>query len=73
MDDEPMWAADHVVASTPGSAITIPKTANEFAIKDNHLTLVKGNQFDGRTKTDPHKRIHEFLEFCDMFNTEILK
>ncbi|GJW50147.1 putative ribonuclease H-like domain-containing protein, partial [Tanacetum coccineum] len=50
-DDEPMWAADHVVAPTPGSAITIPETANEFAIKGNHLTLVKGNQFDGRTKT----------------------
>ncbi|GJS39490.1 hypothetical protein Tco_0564533 [Tanacetum coccineum] len=33
MDDEPMWAADRVVAPTPGSAITIPKTANEFAIK----------------------------------------
>ncbi|GJZ00897.1 hypothetical protein Tco_0518326, partial [Tanacetum coccineum] len=30
MDDEPMWAANHVVASTPGSAITIPETANEF-------------------------------------------
>ncbi|GJR43822.1 hypothetical protein Tco_1311925 [Tanacetum coccineum] len=35
MDDEPMWAADHVVAPTPGSAITIPETANEFAIKGN--------------------------------------
>ncbi|GJT13688.1 reverse transcriptase domain-containing protein [Tanacetum coccineum] len=34
MDDEPMWAADRVVAPTPGSAITIPETANEFAIKD---------------------------------------
>ncbi|GJR91950.1 hypothetical protein Tco_0215961 [Tanacetum coccineum] len=34
MDDEPMWAADRVVALTPGSAITIPETANEFAIKD---------------------------------------
>ncbi|GJU34734.1 reverse transcriptase domain-containing protein, partial [Tanacetum coccineum] len=67
MDDEPMWAADRVVALTPGSAITIPKTANEFAIKGNHLTLVKGNQFDGRTKTDPHKHIHEFLGICDMF------
>ncbi|GJX75683.1 reverse transcriptase domain-containing protein [Tanacetum coccineum] len=67
MDDEPMWAADHVVAPTPGSAITIPETANEFAIKDNHLTLVKGNQLDGRTKTDPHKHIHEFLGICDMF------
>ncbi|GJW41951.1 hypothetical protein Tco_0070750 [Tanacetum coccineum] len=67
MDDEPMWAADYVVAPTPGSAFTIPKTANEYAIKGNHLTLVKENQFDGRTKTDPHKHIHEFLGICDMF------
>nr|GEX17837.1 reverse transcriptase domain-containing protein [Tanacetum cinerariifolium] len=67
MDDEPMWAADHVVALTPGSTITIPETTNEFAIKDNHLTLFKGNQFNGRTKTDPHKHIHEFLGICDMF------
>ncbi|GJU68248.1 reverse transcriptase domain-containing protein [Tanacetum coccineum] len=62
-----MWAADHVVALTPGSAITIPETANKSAIKGNHLTLVKGNQFDGRTKTDPHKQIHEFLGICNMF------
>ncbi|GJZ69405.1 reverse transcriptase domain-containing protein, partial [Tanacetum coccineum] len=67
MDDEPMWAVDHVVAPTAGSAITIPKTANKFAIKGNHLTLVKGNQFDGRTKNDPHIHIHEFLGICDMF------
>ncbi|GKB95463.1 hypothetical protein Tco_0981600, partial [Tanacetum coccineum] len=67
MDDEPMWAANHVVALAPGSAITIPETANEFAIKGNHLTLVKGNQFDCRTKTDPHKHILEFLRICDMF------
>ncbi|GJU27223.1 reverse transcriptase domain-containing protein, partial [Tanacetum coccineum] len=67
MDDEPMWATDHVVAPTPGSLITIPETANELAIKGNHLTLVKGNQFDGRTITDPHKHIHEFFEICDMF------
>ncbi|GKA05906.1 hypothetical protein Tco_0685026 [Tanacetum coccineum] len=33
MDDEPMWVADRVVAPTPGSAITIPETANEFTIK----------------------------------------
>ncbi|GKC92681.1 hypothetical protein Tco_1158123 [Tanacetum coccineum] len=67
MDDEPIWAADPVVALTPSSAIKIPKTANEFSIKGNHLTLVKGNQFDSRTKTDPHKHIHEFLGICDMF------
>ncbi|GJT52615.1 reverse transcriptase domain-containing protein [Tanacetum coccineum] len=73
MDDEPMWAADRVVASTPSFAITIPKTANEFAIKGNHLTLVKGNQFDGRTKTDPHKHIHEFLGIYDMFKYKDIK
>ncbi|GJS68382.1 reverse transcriptase domain-containing protein [Tanacetum coccineum] len=67
MDDEPMRAVDRVVAPTLGSTITIPETANEFAINGNHLTLVKGNQFDGRTKTDPHKHIHEFLRICDMF------
>ncbi|GJU28462.1 hypothetical protein Tco_1167083 [Tanacetum coccineum] len=33
MDDEPMWAADRIVVPTPGSAITIPETANEFDIK----------------------------------------
>ncbi|GJZ21962.1 hypothetical protein Tco_0559001 [Tanacetum coccineum] len=70
MDDEPMWAANRVVAPTPGSAITIPETANEFTINGNHLTLIKGNQFDGRTKTDPHKHIHKFLGICDMFNNK---
>ncbi|GJQ89671.1 hypothetical protein Tco_0000810 [Tanacetum coccineum] len=67
MDDEPMWAAERVVALTPGFAIIIPETANEFPIKGNHLTLVKGNQFYGRTKTNPHKHIHEFLGICNMF------
>ncbi|GJX56372.1 hypothetical protein Tco_0286269 [Tanacetum coccineum] len=41
MDDEPMWAADHVVAPTPGSAITILETANEFAIKDTKNEVVR--------------------------------
>ncbi|GJX39778.1 hypothetical protein Tco_0253081 [Tanacetum coccineum] len=67
MDDETMWATDRVIAPTLGSAITILETANEFAIKGNHLTRVKGNQFDGRIKTDPHKHIHEFLRIRDMF------
>ncbi|GJW11417.1 RNA-directed DNA polymerase, eukaryota, reverse transcriptase zinc-binding domain protein [Tanacetum coccineum] len=34
MDDEPMRDADRVVAPTPGSAITIPETANKLAIKE---------------------------------------
>ncbi|GJR49644.1 hypothetical protein Tco_1400165 [Tanacetum coccineum] len=66
-DNEPLGLLAMVSPTTPGSAITIPETANEFAIKGNQLTLVKGNQFDGRTKTDPHKHIHEFLKICDMF------
>ncbi|GJV70785.1 hypothetical protein Tco_1490780 [Tanacetum coccineum] len=46
--DETMWAADRVVASTPVSAITIPETTNEFAIKemlknDHGHNLTKGN------------------------------
>nr|GEU74493.1 retrovirus-related Pol polyprotein from transposon TNT 1-94 [Tanacetum cinerariifolium] len=65
MDDEPMWAADRVVASALGSAITIPETENEFTIKGNHLTLVKGNQFDGRIKTDPQKHTYKFLGMLD--------
>nr|GEX34868.1 reverse transcriptase domain-containing protein [Tanacetum cinerariifolium] len=67
MVDEPMWAIDRVVTPTPGFAIIIPETANEFSIKGNHLTLVKGNQFDGRTKTHTHKYIYEFLRIFDMF------
>ncbi|GJY42563.1 hypothetical protein Tco_0429833 [Tanacetum coccineum] len=48
MDDEPMWAADRVVAPTPGPAITIPETVNEFAIKEmlrncHDHNLTKGN------------------------------
>ncbi|GJV77530.1 zinc finger, CCHC-type containing protein [Tanacetum coccineum] len=39
IDDEPMRAADRVVAPTPNSAITIPETANEFAIKGNAQKL----------------------------------
>ncbi|GJY55305.1 hypothetical protein Tco_0454420 [Tanacetum coccineum] len=73
MDDEPMWAADRVVALIPGPAITIPETANKFSIKGNHLTLVKGNQFDGRIKSDPHKHIYKFLGVCDMFKYEETK
>nr|GEZ18664.1 reverse transcriptase domain-containing protein [Tanacetum cinerariifolium] len=34
MDDEPIWAADRVVAPTTSSAIIIPETANEFSIKE---------------------------------------
>ncbi|GJY01564.1 hypothetical protein Tco_0359716 [Tanacetum coccineum] len=42
MDDEPMWVVDRVVARTPGSAITIPENANEFAIKVKQKQLNLG-------------------------------
>ncbi|GJS65625.1 ribonuclease H-like domain-containing protein [Tanacetum coccineum] len=50
-DDEPMWAADRVVAPTPGSAITILDTANEFAIKDT----------SGKIKVLPPKTAEEIV------------
>nr|GEX90020.1 hypothetical protein [Tanacetum cinerariifolium] len=59
IDVEPLWAAHHVVTPTPGSAITIPVTANEFAIKDNHLTLVDELN-EGTTKTWDELRIGYF-------------
>ncbi|GKA62102.1 hypothetical protein Tco_0761621 [Tanacetum coccineum] len=46
MDDEPMWAADRVGASTPGFTITIPETANEFAIKGTLLEEEIFAEFD---------------------------
>ncbi|GJU16949.1 hypothetical protein Tco_1144915 [Tanacetum coccineum] len=52
MDDEPMWAADHVVAPTLGSAITIPETANEFAIK---VLLKLDWAKNKKTKSTPKK------------------
>ncbi|GJR47560.1 hypothetical protein Tco_1315663 [Tanacetum coccineum] len=50
MDDEPMWAADCVVAPTPGFAITIPETANEFAIKANSFPPPLFDRFLGEIR-----------------------
>ncbi|GKB01403.1 hypothetical protein Tco_0829447 [Tanacetum coccineum] len=36
----PMWAVDRFVALTPNSAITIPETANEFAIKGSSNSYI---------------------------------
>nr|GEX07928.1 reverse transcriptase domain-containing protein [Tanacetum cinerariifolium] len=41
MDDEPVYAANRVVALIPGSTITILETANEFAIKAGDIFLYK--------------------------------
>ncbi|GJS62579.1 reverse transcriptase domain-containing protein [Tanacetum coccineum] len=68
MDAEPMWAADHVVAPTPGSAITIPKTANEFSIKalfDRLLREIRAfSQHENESLTDAWLRMKEMLQNC---------
>ncbi|GJW12539.1 hypothetical protein Tco_1578366 [Tanacetum coccineum] len=61
MDDEPMWAADCVVALTPGSAITIPETANKFAIK-------AFSQHENESLTDAWLRMKEMLRNCHGHN-----
>nr|GFB43258.1 reverse transcriptase domain-containing protein [Tanacetum cinerariifolium] len=63
MDDEPMWVVDRVVALTPGSVITIPETANEFAIKEKQKP-----SWTNSTK-EPSKRGMNFepLSLADSF------
>ncbi|GJW47488.1 hypothetical protein Tco_0079134 [Tanacetum coccineum] len=65
MDDESMWAADHVVAPTPGSAITVPETANEFAIKalfDRLLGEIRTfSQHENESLTNAWLRMKEML------------
>ncbi|GJR79160.1 hypothetical protein Tco_0149945 [Tanacetum coccineum] len=58
MDDEPMWAADRVVAPTPGSAITIPETANEFAIKEV-LNAAAGGIFLYKTPNQAYQLLED--------------
>ncbi|GJT45162.1 hypothetical protein Tco_0953877 [Tanacetum coccineum] len=62
MDDEPMWAADCVVSPTPGSAITIPETTNEFAIK-----------VTGEAKTWLDELNKGTIETWDELRTEMLR
>ncbi|GKA90573.1 hypothetical protein Tco_0812443 [Tanacetum coccineum] len=61
MDDEPMWVADRVVALTPGSAITIPETENEFAIK-------AFSQHENESLTDAWLRMKEKIKNCHGHN-----
>ncbi|GKB54732.1 hypothetical protein Tco_0905485 [Tanacetum coccineum] len=61
MDDEPMWAADRVVALTPGSAITILETANKFAIK-------AFSYHENESQTDAWLRMKEMLRICHGHN-----
>ncbi|GJW76012.1 reverse transcriptase domain-containing protein [Tanacetum coccineum] len=72
MDDEPMWDADHVVAPTFGSAITILETANEFAIKalfDRLLVEIRAfSQHENESLTDAWLRMKEMLRNCHVHN-----
>ncbi|GJV84047.1 reverse transcriptase domain-containing protein [Tanacetum coccineum] len=76
MDDEPMWAADRVVAPTLGSAITIPETANEFAIKvlspalfDRLLGEIRAfSQHENESLTDAWLHMKEMLQNCHGHN-----
>ncbi|GJX48798.1 hypothetical protein Tco_0273988 [Tanacetum coccineum] len=65
MDDEPMWAADRVVAVTPRSAIIIPETANEFSIKalfDRLLREIQAfSQLENESLTDAWLRMKKML------------
>ncbi|GJS29377.1 reverse transcriptase domain-containing protein [Tanacetum coccineum] len=74
MDDEPMWAADHVFAPTPGSAIAIPETANEFSIKADSFPPTLFYQFLGEIRafsqheneslTDAWLHMKEMIQNC---------
>ncbi|GJS10102.1 hypothetical protein Tco_0366898 [Tanacetum coccineum] len=72
MDDEPMWAVDRVDAPTPGSAITIPETANEFSIKalfDRLLGEIRAfSQHENETLTVAWLRMKEMLKNCHGHN-----
>ncbi|GJS45101.1 RNA-directed DNA polymerase, eukaryota, reverse transcriptase zinc-binding domain protein [Tanacetum coccineum] len=72
MDDEPIWAVDHVVAPTPGFAITILETANEFAIKalfDRLLEEIRAfSQQKNESLTDAWLRMKEMLRNCHGHN-----
>ncbi|GJZ45679.1 hypothetical protein Tco_0593275 [Tanacetum coccineum] len=70
--DEPMLAADRVVAPTPGSAITIPETANKFAIKalfDQLLGEIRAfSKHENESLTDAWLRMKEMLRNCHGHN-----
>ncbi|GJS79021.1 reverse transcriptase domain-containing protein [Tanacetum coccineum] len=69
MDDETMWVVDRVVAPTPGSLITIPETANEFAIKDRLLgEICAFSQHENESLTDAWLRMKETLRNCHGYN-----
>ncbi|GJW92633.1 ribonuclease H-like domain-containing protein, partial [Tanacetum coccineum] len=56
-----------VKAPTHGAAIVAVDLGDNFTVKGNHISMIKDRQFDGRSRTDPHKHIAEFVKVCGMF------
>ncbi|GJT19951.1 reverse transcriptase domain-containing protein [Tanacetum coccineum] len=73
MDDEPMWAVDHVVALTPGSAITIPETTNEFVIKVIDTKGAENYAADHLSRLEnPYENVFDPKEITETFPLETL-
>ncbi|GJW19940.1 reverse transcriptase domain-containing protein [Tanacetum coccineum] len=76
MDDEPIWAAERVVAPTPGSTITIPETANEFFIKDTKNEAARLMMFPlsltGEAKTWLDKLNERTIKTWDELRTDFI-
>nr|GEX53107.1 reverse transcriptase domain-containing protein [Tanacetum cinerariifolium] len=66
-EDQPMWGNNQAVAPTPGAAIVAVDLGDNFTVKGHHLSMIKDQQFDGRSRADPHKHIAEFVKVCGMF------
>ncbi|GKA12372.1 hypothetical protein Tco_0691918 [Tanacetum coccineum] len=66
-NDQPMWGNNRAIATTPGAAIVAVDLGDNFTVKVHHLSMIKDQQFDGRSRTDPHKHIAEFVKVCGMF------
>ncbi|GJZ47844.1 reverse transcriptase domain-containing protein [Tanacetum coccineum] len=66
-DDQPMWGNNRAVAPTPEVAIVAVDLGDNFTVKGYHISMIKDQQFDGRSRVEPHKHIAEFIKVCGMF------
>ncbi|GJR51339.1 reverse transcriptase domain-containing protein [Tanacetum coccineum] len=68
MDDKPMWAADRVVAPTPGSAITIPETKTNLPLK--HKDFQSRSKQSNLDDDDIPMSCEEEAKFMQTFSQE---
>ncbi|GJR93023.1 hypothetical protein Tco_0265197 [Tanacetum coccineum] len=64
-DDQPMWGNNRAIAPTPEAAIIAVVLGDNFTVKGHHLSMIKDQQFDGRSRANPHKHIAEFVEIFE--------